>query len=127
MKSKLEFYALSVCFAAIICIVISSGIAGYALIQVVNPDITVKTYEYDTYQTNDAYWAKNDCCQGDSTSKKVRPTEDVLTQRRTDEFAMLLKSEKRSGMQTLINALIFLTVGFVTLYIHWVIAKNARA
>jgi hypothetical protein len=127
MKSKLEFYALSVCFAAILCIVVSSGIAGYALIQVINPDITVKTYDYDTYQTNDAYWVRNECCQADGTSKKARPSEDVLTQRRTDEFAVVLKSEKRGGMQTLISSLIFLTVGFVTLYIHWTIAKNARA
>jgi len=37
MKSKLEIYALAVCFASIVCLIISIGIAGYSIIEITAP------------------------------------------------------------------------------------------
>ena len=127
MKSKLEIYALSVCFAAMICVVISSGIGGYAFVRVLNPELTMSSYQYDQYQTNDAYWARDNYQYADDTTQVNRPSEKELTTKRVALFAIAKNSEKREGMQTLTGSFIFLFTGLITLLIHLVVAKKSRA
>jgi hypothetical protein len=55
-KSLLEIYALAVCFATIVCFVISLGVALYKIVEIINPEFTMNSYEYKRYQSNDAYW-----------------------------------------------------------------------
>src|SRR4051812_26499256 len=113
MKSKLEIYALAVCFAAVVCLVISTGIAGYAVFEIAAPELTMRSYTYEKYQTNDSYFEnKRPCC---SEEKKQRPSEDTLTKQRVDAFAVELKGEKREGFQTLIKCLMFLVVSGIAL------------
>ena len=45
MKSKLEIYALSVCFAAMVCLVISGGIAGYSIFEIMMPELTMRSHK----------------------------------------------------------------------------------
>ena len=55
MKSKLEMYALAVCFASVVCLVISFGVAGYAVFKIAAPEISMNKYVYDRFQTNEAF------------------------------------------------------------------------
>lgn len=126
MKSKLELYALSVCFAAVVCLVISAGIAGYAIFEVATPELTMPSYDYDKYQTNEAYWKSKYSCSKDDKSE-VKPAEDVLTKQRLEAFAVEVRAEKREGFRTLIRCFMFIVVSSVTLLIHWQIAKKSRA
>lgn len=125
MKSKLEIYALSVCFAAIVCLVISIGIAGYSIVEITNPDITISAYDYDKYQSNDRYWDSKSYGR-DSKNVEQRPPEEELTKKREKDLIIALKGERREGFQSLIGALMFILAGGVTLIIHWQIAKRAR-
>jgi hypothetical protein len=126
LKSKLEIYALAVCFAAVICLVISISIAGYSTITIINPELTIESYEFDKYQSNDNYWESKKSCYSRDQSKMTRPPEEELTKQRLEELSIKLKGERRNGLQSLIYSLIFVVVGAVTLLIHWRIAKNAR-
>lgn len=125
MKSKLEIYALAVCFAAVVCLVISMGIAGYSIFEIAFPKITMQSYNYEKYQTNDAYW-KSKKSYDENYKGKARPNEEELTKQRLDEFALEIKEEQRKGLQTLIQCLMFIIVSSVVLFIHWKIAKKAR-
>jgi hypothetical protein len=126
MKAKLEIYALAVCFASVVCLVISVSVAGYSIIQIAYPELTIKSYNYEKYQTNDRYWESKLGCQKDKVAMK-RPSETELTTKRLEALGMEISREKRDGLQTLIHALMFIVVGTVTLFIHWRIARRARA
>ncbi|MFT5755798.1 MAG: hypothetical protein ACI9LM_000510 [Alteromonadaceae bacterium] len=125
MKSKLEIYALAVCFTSMICIVISSAITAYSVISMVVPDITMDSYQYERYQSNDAYWNEIKCCDAEDKNKP-RIGEQELTKKRNDAYIMALSNEKRSGLQSFILSLMFLLSGAVALFVHWVIAKRSR-
>jgi hypothetical protein len=126
MKSKLEIYALCVCFAAMVCLVISGGIAGYSIFEIVTPELTLRAYEYDKYQTNDAYWKSKILCSKDEKSN-IKPNEEELTKQRLETFAIEISGERREGFQSLIRCVMFLLVAGITLVIHWKIAQKARA
>jgi hypothetical protein len=121
MKSKLEFYALAVCFTAVICLIISIGIAGYSIVSIANPELTMSSREYNKYQTNDSFW------KSEHSVKDARSTEEEITNKRQEAQQVALKAEKRQGMQSLIQTMMFVMIGSVTLLIHWKIAKHARA
>ena len=125
MKSKLEIYALSVCFASVICLVISLGVAGYSVFEVVVPELTMSVYDYNKYQTNEAYWnSRRSCSREDKT--EIRPSEEQLAKDRIEAFDIAIKAEKRGGVQSLIRCLMFLMAAGITLAIHWQIAKKSR-
>jgi hypothetical protein len=127
MKSKLEIYALSVCFAAIVCLMISIGIAGYSIIQIAAPKLTMRSYEYKNYQANDTYWKSGYSCNENEKEKaKTRPSEEVLTKQRLAAFALLVEAEQREGLQLLVKCFMFIFVSSIVLFVHWRIAKNAR-
>jgi hypothetical protein len=126
MKSKLEIYALSVCFAAVVCLVISVGIAGFSIFEVAVPEFTMSAYEYDKYQTNDAYWESRLRCSRED-KPEAKPGEEQLSKERFEAFAIAIKAEKRGGFQTLIRCFMFLLAAGITLAIHWQIAKKARS
>lgn len=97
MKSKLEIYALTVCFAAVVCLVVSAGIAGYAAFRIATPELTLSSYNYDKFQTNEAFWkSRGDSCSDEKTTE-VRPGEEVLTKQRLEAFSLELKGEERAG------------------------------
>jgi hypothetical protein len=125
MKSKLEIYALSVCFAAVICLVISAGIGGYSIFEVLAPELTMKTYKYEKYTSNDGYWKTERSCSKDEKAN-ARPSEEELTKRRLAAYNAVVKEEQRGGFQSLIKCFIFIFFSGIALLVHWKIAKRAR-
>lgn len=128
-KTILEIYALAVCFITVICFVVCLGVAGYSLIEIVKPDFTMDSYSYNKFQTNDIYWENYNGCNScsDENKKKPRPSEDELTKQRQEALSRALMSEQRGGAQSLVKTLIIILIDIVTFFIHWLIAKRARA
>ncbi|MBL1277854.1 MAG: hypothetical protein COB30_017375 [Ectothiorhodospiraceae bacterium] len=126
MKSKLEIYALSICFAAVVCLVISLGIGSYSLIQVNSPDLTMKSYKFNQFQTNKDYWSKHKPRCGDNYNKVEKPEEDELTKQRLMAFEAVKRGEAREGVQSLIKSTLFIIFSTLALFIHWTIAKRCR-
>ena len=128
-KNILEIYALAVCFVSIICFVVCLGVAGYSLVQIAKPDFTMNSYDFDSHQSNDAYWkmkgARGGCSDGDKPV--IRPSERELTKQRTEAFSLEKASEQRDGYQTLVQTLIIMLVDALAFLIHWRIARSARS
>jgi hypothetical protein len=122
MKSKLEVYALAVCFAAIVCLVISLSIAGYSIVRIAYPEITIKSYDYKMYRTNDSYWASRYFPGG---GVPTRPPEEEITRQRLSAYHTVIYGERREALQTLIQTFMFVVVGTITLLLHWRLAKKA--
>ena len=126
MRSKLEVYALAVCFAAVVCLVISAGIGGYAIIRIIQPELTLKKWDYDQYQSNEAFWQSRRYGTAEERKLERRPSEEDLTKRRLESFGRALTAERRDGFQSLIQSAMFFLAGAISLFIHWRIARRAR-
>ncbi len=121
-KSLLEIYGLAVCFATIVCFVVSLGIGIYDIVEIINPEFTMSSYAYEKHQTNDAFWKGK--CSGDE--EKQRPSGDELTKQREESYQRAIKSEKRDAFQSLIQIAIVLIINALVFIIHWKIARHAR-
>jgi hypothetical protein len=126
MKSKLEIYALAICFASMVCLVVAAAIAGYAMFQITLPDITINAYKYEQLSSNEQYWRHRLSSSSDEKACPQKPTDAEITKLRNDALVVEMKSEQRDGFQTLIKCLMFLLFGGIVLAIHWRIARNAR-
>lgn len=125
MKLKLEIYALSVCFASVVCLVITMGIAGYSIFQITVPELTMNSYNYKKYQTNEAYWKSMASCSKEEKTEN-KPGEEALTKQRIEAFAVEVKAQQRDGIQTLIRCFMFILASSIALLIHWKIAQKSR-
>ncbi|MEK6653291.1 MAG: hypothetical protein AABY50_10205 [Nitrospirota bacterium] len=125
-KSMLEIYALAVCFATIVCFVISLGVALYSVVEIANPAFTMNSYQYSRYQSNDAYWLSRVNDYGNKEKEMQRPSEDELTKQRTEGYRLAIISEKRDGFQGLTKTTIILLIDAVVFLIHWRLARRAR-
>lgn len=148
-KSILEIYALTVCFMAIICFIVALGIGFYNLIQISSPSLTLDSWQYHEYQTNDSFWgggqaylvpmsdedkkedhpSKSEVAKymGYKEIQKVRPPESELTKWRLEGYEHALKVEQRSGLQNLVRAIIVIFISIAVFYTHWRIGKRARS
>ena len=125
-KSLLEIYALAVCFATIVCFVISLGVALYSVVEIANPEFTMNSYQYNRYQSNDAYWLSRVEDYRNKEKEMQRPSEDELTKQRTEGYRLAVISEKRDGFQGLTKTAIILLINTVVFLIHWRIARRSR-
>jgi len=133
-KSILEIYALAVCFVTLLCFVIALGIGVYDLIQIANPEFTISAYEYERHQSNEAFdtvrgspgRALREIAPGIPIEPTQRPEEEV-TQQREESFQAALWSERRRGVQSLIQIVIILVIGVLVFVPHWLLARKRSA
>jgi hypothetical protein len=124
-KSILEIYALAVCFATVVCLVIALGVALFEVIQIAAPEFTLNSQEYNRHQSNDAFW--NNCGQYDSEKKdKKRPSDEELTKRRLESYRQAIQSERRDAFQGITKAVIVIFIDIIFFFAHWRIARRAR-
>lgn len=118
-KSLLEIYSLAVCFVTIICFAVALGIGTYDILEMSNPEMTLKSYSYQQHQTNEAFtrnWSKD----------KERPSEDKITELRMESYKVALEAEKRDAVQSFIRVLIVIIIDIAIFFIHWNLAKRTR-
>ena len=130
-KSILEIYALAVCFVALVCFVIALGIGVYDLIQITSPEFTINVYEYERHQSNEAFrGSPGRALRGIAPGIPIEPTErpeEEVTQQREESYQAALRSERRRGMQSLIQIGIILVIDVLVFVPHWLLARSRRA
>ncbi len=130
-KSILEIYALAVCFVALVCFVIVLGIGVYDLIQITSPEFTINVYEYERHQSNEAFrGSPGRALRGIAPGIPIEPTErpeEEVTQQREESYQAALRSERRRGMQSLIQIVIILVIDVLVFLPHWLLARRRRA
>lgn len=131
-KSILEIYALAVCFVALVCFVVATGIGFYDLIQITSPEFTLNAYEYERHQSNENFrgfpgrTAIRGIGPGIPVEPEERPEEEV-TRQREESFQAALRSERRRGLQSLIQIMIILVIDVLVFVPHWLLARKTRA
>ncbi len=129
-KSILEIYALAVCFVALVCFVIALGIGVYDLIQITSPEFTINVYEYERHQSNQAFRGSPErALRGIAPGIPIEPTERPeaeVTQQREASYQAALRSERRRGMQSLIQIVIILVIDVLVFVPHWLWIRRTR-
>ncbi len=134
-KSILEIYALSVCFVTLVCFVIALGIGIYDLIQITNPEFTLNPYEYERHQSNEAFGRSpriemRGVAPGVAPGVPIGPTkpsEEELTKQREESYQAAIRSERRSGIQSLTIVGIVMVIDLCVFGVHWLLSKRTRA
>jgi hypothetical protein len=118
-KSLVEIYALAVCFVTLICFAIALGIGIYNILEMFNPELTLRAYAYQHHQTNEAFtrnWKKD----------KKLPNENAITKMREESYKVALKTERRDGLQSFIRVMIVVVIDIVIFLTHWGLARRSR-
>ena len=119
-KTLIEIYALAVCFVTIICFAVSLGVGLYDLLEISNPEFTLKAFKYEKHQTNDAFtksWKK----------KRINKySEEEITAKREESYRVALTTESRNAMQSFIRAFIIILIDLIIFFIHWKLAGRER-
>ncbi len=151
-KTLLETYALSVCFAAMICISVSLGIIIYDIVQINYPEVTIEPHRLDmpapppplpqvVLQSGMATAADVDTLPpevlnppppavwGGQLFADPAVADKALSQQELDEIKEKrieweLNNEKSHAKHSLIRMSIILLVAGVVFLIHWRLAKR---
>ena len=113
----LKVYALLICIVAVITFSISSGIAIYDSIEIIQPKLTLKYYQYSRHQSNEAFTG--------GRKQFEKKTEEEITKIREKSYKVALDTERRGGFQSLLRMLIVMLVNAVLFLIHWKMVKKA--
>jgi hypothetical protein len=113
-RSFIQLYALAVCFATLMCLVIALGLGLYDLIRVAAPGFTVQ--DYGMWQSDEQlllyYPDKKDMQFAERTAF------------RENQRAAAVSSERRSALQRLVFVAIILGIDMVVYALHWRIARR---
>ena len=120
-KPILEIYALAVCFFTVACFVITLGIALYDLIQITNPEFTLSAYQYERYQSNEAFKQSLHL----NKDEKVLSDEE-LTKRREEGHTQAIRAERHEAAQSLVQMSLIIFIDLIVFIIHWLLAKRVR-
>ena len=125
-KTALEIYSLAVCFISVVSMVISLGTGLYSIIEISYPEFTLDKWQYEQFQSNDAFWDNSPKHYPNELKGKPaqRPPENELTKMREEAYQRALNNERRSAAQSLVRSLIFFLISAVVFYIHWKIFKK---
>lgn len=129
MKSKLETYALIVCFFTLVALLPCIFYGVLSVVKVANPELMVDSRTYAQFRTNESFWNSKEPCTDDHSKPYVRrpmPSEEIVTKQREIEWANEIASMRREGVQLIIDYTIFIFVLMVNFGIHWLIAKKVR-
>ena len=127
-KSIFEIYALAVCFFAVACFTISFGIGAYAVVGILSPETTMNSWQYNKFQTNDAYWGNPTPFRevAAEAKPKERPPEAELTIERVSVYKVAIDSERRESFQTVLKTSIIVVIDILLFSLHWALARRSR-
>ncbi len=116
-RNYVGIYAVAVCFIAAVVLSVTLAKSIYNVLEISAPEITMRGHVYDRFQSNERFlrsWPEG------------RPVPDAAEAKRLREegYRIAVASEKRSGIQGLINSLISLVVTGILFFIHWRLVRR---
>jgi hypothetical protein len=113
-RCAIQIYALAVCFATLMCLVVSLGLGLYDGVRIAFPSLTLSGLQ--VYASNSQFvlfWP----------DKKDLP-EEQLTKLRVEAYRDALVGERHGAMQSLVFVCIILVIDIVVYLAHWNIARR---
>lgn len=114
MRSLVQIYALAVCFASMMCLMVVLGIGLYDLVQIALPEFTLAHHQ--SYESNDGYLLYYPDKQG--------LAEDELTRLRDQGPRQAVAAERRSAAQSGVFVLIVSLIDLAVFAAHWTLANK---
>jgi hypothetical protein len=115
-RSLIQFYALTVCFATLMCLVVVLGLGGYDLVRIAAPSFTVPNYI--ALQSNEYYLMYH-------PDKKDLPEREQTILREKYRLEAL-HQERHSAQQRFVFVAIIATIDMVVYALHWRLARAAE-
>lgn len=115
-RSLIQVYALCVCFATLMCLVVALGVGLYDLVQIAAPEFTLQQLPY--LESNEQFLQY-------FPDKKDLPPAEVERLRREGHRESITQ-ERRAAMQSGVFVAILLLIDAVVFAIHWRIAGRAE-
>ncbi len=115
-RSLIQVYALTVCFCTLMCGVIALGVAGYDMVRIAAPGFTI---------SSGAIWSSDEQFLLYYPDKKgIGPME--IANFRESQRREALSTERKTGQQGFVYALIILAIDAAVYAIHWRIARRVE-
>jgi hypothetical protein len=119
-KNMIEAYALTACFAAVIFLVVSGAICLYQFLRVIEPSVTVDSYTRERGISDEVYlqtWPE----------KVPKPEPSAVPRLRLEAFERALRAERHSGLDALLQSLMFAIAAALVFWLHWRLAQREHA
>ena len=127
-KTILEIYSLAVCFFTVACAVIALGMALWNMIQIIAPEFTIRSHDYKCHVSDEAY--RRCFEQSHEYLRKDGPLPfpegEALTNRRQQDYALLIHTERRDALQGIVQKTIIIFLDLLVFIVHWRLARWAR-
>ncbi len=141
----LRFYLLAVCFVAMVCATVTTGMAIYALVKITAPELTLNAWSYSAHQSLENFrqsqFNPDNRSQAQvfapvsgsalalpppATQTTGKPTlsDEQLELKRQQSYQQILASHQRSALQDLVRLGIVLLVSSVLFFTHWRMANR---
>ena len=125
-RTFIELYALAVCFINILIGSIAVGIIIYGAVSVISPELTLSSWEYSKYQSNDEFIASRPDTETFSDKFKNMSVQEISRERDV-AYRLALKAEQRDGTQSIIRFFIVLLIQIILFIVHWRLAQRQRS
>lgn len=118
-RSLLEIYALTVCFASVMFLIVTVAMCLNEGVRMAAPSATVSGWTYERSLSDEAFL---------STWPKERPHPDASTlpRLRSEAFRSALDSERHDGLKSFLQSLMYTIVASVVFCLHWTLARRER-
>ena len=116
MRSWIQIYALTVCFATLMCLVVALGLGMYDVVRIALPAFTTQ---------DSMLWRSDEHFLLYHPDKKVLPAAERAALRESDR-QVAFEVERRSAQQRLTFIAIILVIDTVVYAIHWRIARRTE-
>ena len=116
---KVELYALAVCFASMIFLIVTVSICLYEALRIVAPSVTVSGYTYERSLSDDAFLQ--------SLPRDTPPPEpSTIAKLRSEALQSALRSERHDGLKSFLQSLMYAIAASVVFWLHWRLARRER-
>ncbi|MBV1876513.1 MAG: hypothetical protein KUG79_02610 [Pseudomonadales bacterium] len=133
-----RIYALAVCFSAMICLTVTSGIVVYDVVQISFPEFTMNAHHYESLQSNQRFRQGTYPGMGavminragypqamPGSEKPPEPLTDAqITELRIQALAQAVDNSRHNSINSLIRMAIVLMVSGLVFFIHWRLAQK---
>jgi hypothetical protein len=118
-KNLLEIYALTVCFASVMFLIITVAICLYQAVRIAAPSVTVSGWTHERSSSDEAFL---------STWPQGRPLPEATTlpRLRSEALRSALDSERHDGSQSFLQSFMYAIVAGVVFWLHWRLARRER-
>ena len=119
MRKNLELYALTVCFASVMFLIVTVAMCLYEAVRIVVPSATVSGWTYERSLSDEAFL---------STWPEGRPVPEASTlpKLRSDALRTALDSERQNGLKSFLQSVMYALVAAVVFLVHWRLARRER-